>query len=150
MRARERSGDGRRRRDRGTVLMLMPAAVLVLVVLGAIAVDSAVVFMAQRNLVAAAGDASNDAGALAFRRSSLYQGGAVQLDRSAVGRTVAAVLSREGVDGAKIESVRISADGHQATVVVSRRVDLIFAPVVPGVSHSRMVRATVTVTDVDG
>ena len=41
--------------------MLMPAAVLVVVILGGIAVDSAVVFTAQRELVSAAQAAANDA-----------------------------------------------------------------------------------------
>ena len=41
--------------------MLMPAAVLVVIVLAAMAVDQSIIFMRQRSLVAAAQAAANDA-----------------------------------------------------------------------------------------
>ncbi len=47
--------------ERGSVLMLMPAAVLVVLLLGAVAVDSAVVHLRQRQAYNVAFDAANDA-----------------------------------------------------------------------------------------
>ena len=49
------------RRSRGSVLMLMPAAVLIVLLLGAIAVDSAIVYLRQRQAENIAFDAANDA-----------------------------------------------------------------------------------------
>src|SRR5690606_36454066 len=51
----------RRRGQRGSVLMLMPAAVLIVLALGSLAVDRAVVFGAQRDLINTAQAAANDA-----------------------------------------------------------------------------------------
>src|SRR3954452_750854 len=52
---------GGRRGERGSVLILVPAGVLVLMLLGAIAVDFSVAYLAKRQLEAAAGAAVNDA-----------------------------------------------------------------------------------------
>lgn len=139
----------RRRAESGTVLLLMPAAVLVVLVLGAIAVDSGVTFMAQRNLVAAAGDAANDAGSLALDDPQLLGHGNVRLRPEQVAESVRRVLHRDGIDDAIIEWVRVSPDGRSARVRVRRTVRLVFAPVVPGVSHTATVHATVEVTDRD-
>jgi len=52
------------------VLMLMPAAVLIVLLLGAIAVDSAIVYLRQRQAYNVAFDAANDAaGAASTSRS---------------------------------------------------------------------------------
>lgn len=138
----------KRHRERGTVLLLMPAAVLVLLILGAIAVDSAIGFMAQRNLVAAAGDASNDAASLALDRTQLLGGGHVRLQRDEVARSVDYVLRRDGINDATIDEVTVTADGQSARVRIHRTVHLVFAPIVPGVAHTTTVRATVEVTNV--
>lgn len=125
--------------DRGSVLMLLPAAVLVLFVLAGISVDAAVTFTQQRELVAVAGDAANDA-ANALARDALYRGGAVTLDPAEVDRTVRAVLAADGVTAAATWTV----DGTTVTVRLVREVDLIFTRAVPGVAHHRTVHATVT------
>lgn len=52
-------------RDSGSVLMLFPAAFLIILALGAIAIDSGVAFLYQRELASAAGAAANDAIAMA-------------------------------------------------------------------------------------
>ena len=53
--------------------MLMPAAVLVVIILGAIAVDQAVVFTRQRELIAAAEAAANDAAGYGIDRDAFYR-----------------------------------------------------------------------------
>ena len=55
----------RTRAERGTVLLLFPAAVFILCVLGALVVDSASATMRRRELQSAADAAANDAAALA-------------------------------------------------------------------------------------
>jgi hypothetical protein len=130
---------GHRTGERGSVLMLLPAAVLVLFVLAGISVDAAVTFTQQRQLVAAAGDAANDA-ASALARAGVYGGGEVSLDRAEVDRTVRQVLAEDGIDADAAWSV----DGTTVTLRLTRRVDLIFTRAVPGVAHERTVHATVT------
>lgn len=125
--------------ERGSVLMLLPAAVLVLFVLAGISVDAAVTFTQQRQLVATAGDAANDA-ANALARDDLYRGGDVALDPAGVDRTIARVLAEDGITADATWSVQ----GTDVTVRLSRQVDLIFTRAVPGVSHQRTVHATVT------
>ena len=78
--------------------MLVPAGVLVLVILGAIAVDSAIAFLAQRELTGAAAAAANDAAAAAISDQTFYSGqpsarpGAVEIDDEAARRVVQAAL----------------------------------------------------------
>ncbi len=55
-----------RRRERGSTLVLVPAAVLVLLILAALAIDSAVTFLGQRQLASVCFDAANDAATLAI------------------------------------------------------------------------------------
>jgi Flp pilus assembly protein TadG len=137
------------RSDRGTVLMLMPAAVLVLFVLGAIAVDSAVAFMAQRNLASAAADASNNAGDVAVDQAAVLGRGQLTLDAQAAKTEVEKVLQSDGITDATIDAVRPTPDGHGFQVVVERKVHLPFAAPIPGAPHTTTVKATVTVTDVE-
>src|SRR2546430_10938029 len=54
------------RSERGSVIMLVPAAVLVLVILAAIAVDSAIVMLASRDVNNRAAAASNDIASIAI------------------------------------------------------------------------------------
>ena len=60
--------------------MLMPAAVLVLVVLGAIAVDFSIAFLGERELANAASAAANDAAAAAVDQMVFRTTGQVVLD----------------------------------------------------------------------
>ena len=56
--------------QRGNVLLLVPAGVLVLVIFGALAVDAALAFLGQRALTDAAAAAANDAAAAASSPSA--------------------------------------------------------------------------------
>lgn len=68
------------RAEDGSALMLVPAAVLVLLVLAAIAVDTAVVLLAQRDLVNRTAAAANDVAALAADDGAFYERGQVTID----------------------------------------------------------------------
>ena len=70
--------------QRGSVLMLMPAAVLILVILSAVALDRAVVFGAQRSLVDTAQAAANNGAGGGLDIDELRSAGTVQLDPGAV------------------------------------------------------------------
>jgi Flp pilus assembly protein TadG len=141
------------------VLLLVPAAVLVLFVLGSISVDVAIAFMAQRELTGAAAAAANDAATAALSDATFYQGGpgrepgAIEIDDDAARRVAEAALTvraPRGVQEPRITVVR--APGNQVCVVVTGRVDYIFAKAVPGASRGRSVtgRAVATAVGAEG
>lgn len=120
--------------ERGSVLMLMPAAVLVLVVLGAIAVDAALVFMAQRELQNATAAAANDAAVAALSEQALYECGdltiAGQRARAVVEAAFAARIA-DTVETVGRPEVTVAADGAlQVTVAARGTVELLFTPAV--------------------
>lgn len=132
--------DGAGRDDGGSVLMLMPAAVLVVVLLGALAVDQAVVFGGQRELVTAAQRAANDAVALGVAVEDLRAEGVVRVDPARVDRAVSLALADvEGLVASSWER-----RGDVVVVRVVRRVPVVFAGAIPGVERSRQVTATAT------
>ena len=88
-----RSARSGARAERGTVLMLFPAAVLILCVLGALAVDSANATMRRRELQSSADAAANDAAALAIDTAALRAGRTV-IDPELARRVVEESLAR--------------------------------------------------------
>ncbi|QYG93694.1 hypothetical protein HC251_15525 [Iamia sp. SCSIO 61187] len=118
-------------RDRGSSLMLMPAAVLVFVVLGAFCVDFGAIHLGQRELVTAAQGAANDAAAAGFDEAAFYGGGAVTLDPVAA-RQAAEVSLADNAPGAEI--TRFSVDEAEATVEIAVTIDVetVFSKALPG------------------
>lgn len=135
----------RLRGSRGSALMLMPAAVLIMFVLGAIAVDLTALRVGQRDLQAALTDAANDAAAGALDESLLRAGGGYHIDRSAAWAIAMSVLDIRGAlrDVADGPYIVVEDDGS-VTVSASRRVPHIFGRALPGVPHHEIVRATAT------
>lgn len=121
----------------GSILMLMPAAVLILVLLGAVAVDRAVVFGAQRELVASAEAAANDGAAAGVHLEDLRNRGRLRLDPVRIDRVVRAA-ARTVED---LVAVRWDLDGTTLVVRLERRVGLVFAKGVPGAARTVVVRA---------
>jgi Flp pilus assembly protein TadG len=139
-----------RRPERGSTLLLFPAAVLIMVALAAITVDSAIGFLAQRELVNATAAAANDAATEALSDTSFYQGNRVELSASAV-EGVAVDRVRRLIDqgrhhglAVQAEAVPPSGPGCAWTVRVSAssRVDELFGRAMPGSSGEVAVRAT--------
>ena len=87
-----------RGRSRGTVLMLMPAALLIVLILGSIAVDFAVVQMRQRELYNIADAAANDACTYGIDLVYLRATGEVLLDPALVERSVGLTLAAHHLD----------------------------------------------------
>ena len=117
--------------------MLMPAAVLVIVVLGAIAVDHAVVFGVQRELISDAQDAANDAAAYGIDPSAVRSGrldyDAARVDQ-AVRRSLAAHGSKASVDW--------HVDDGRIVVRLRRAAPRIFGRALPGQDDAVTVDAT--------
>lgn len=136
--------------QRGSVLLLFPAAVLIVLVLSAITVDSAIAFLAQRELANATAAAANDAAARAVDSQAFYRDDRVELDSSAV-EAVAAERVRLAIDQTRHRDleVRVTASppataGCPWTVRVSAssRVPYVFARALPGGPDEASVRAT--------
>ncbi|NLD77677.1 MAG: hypothetical protein GX643_13525 [Acidimicrobiales bacterium] len=125
------------RSDRGSVLMLMPAAVLIVVILGAMAVDRAVVFGAQRDLIATAQAAANDAASLGVSIDHLRSDGEVEADIAAMEAAVdtAMVAAEPGT------TVSWWLEGDEVVVELARDVALVFSPGVPGAPRSQEITA---------
>lgn len=136
-----RPGRGADDGERGSALVLMPAAVLVLVVLAAICVDLTAVHLGQRDLVVAAQAAANDAVAAGFDVAAHYADGrAVHLDRAAARRAALASLATNA-PGATLDALVVDAVGARVEVRVHGAVPTIFARGVPGGPHSLAVAA---------
>lgn len=80
--------------DKGSTLLLVPSAVLVLFLLTAFVIDGAASFLAQRELADACAGAANDAAAAALDTSQLYGPGGVPGQEVDQNRAVAVTRSR--------------------------------------------------------
>lgn len=132
-----------RGRERGSSLMLMPAAVLVFVVLGAFCVDFAAIHLGQRELVTAGQGAANDAAAAGFDEGAFYAAGAVTLDEGAA-RAAAAQSLAANAPGARIEAFSVDVDEATVAISVSLPVETVFAKALPGGPDTVRVTATAT------
>jgi len=135
---------------RGSVLLLFPAAVLIVIVLAAITVDSAIAFLGQREVANAVVGAANDAAGAGVGNRAFYEGGNVELDpvavqQLAVDRVTAALDSDRFRDLAVDVSVGPPVTPGcppEVRVRASARVETLFAAAVPGGPADREVHAT--------
>ncbi|MEE9416608.1 MAG: pilus assembly protein TadG-related protein [Acidimicrobiales bacterium] len=111
--------------DRGTVLVFMPAAVLILMILGALAVDFTAVHLRQRELENAADAAANDAAAAAVDSPGLRDDGEVLIDRQLAASVIVASVGARNLDDATIDGANIV--DNEITVSLSMHVEYIFA-----------------------
>lgn len=104
--------------------MLMPAAVLIVLLLGAIAVDSAIVYLGQRQAYDVAFDAANDAAGAGFDLEAVRSSGDIVYDPDRVEAIAAQAVSSAGIDGLELVSAR--PDGAGVVVTVRRTVEHLF------------------------
>ena len=139
--------------QRGSVLLLFPVAVLAVLVLAAVAVDSAVAFLGEREVAAAVAAAANDSATEAMSEDAFYARGTVELDEGEVAR-VAEARVRTSLDPARHRGLAVRAwvvrpsGGCEWSLRVeaSARVDYVFAGVVPGAARDVEVAAGATST----
>ena len=145
----ERSGHDRGG-ERGSSLLLFPAGILIVLVLAAIAVDTSIAFMGQRELANAAAAAANDAAGRAVDNATFYEQDRIELDPATV-ESVAVAEVRAAVDqtrhaGLDVHTVASppTAPGCPWTVRVtaSSRVSYVFAKAIPGGPHEADVHAS--------
>ena len=109
---------------RGSVLMLMPAAVVIVLLLGALAVDSAIVYLRQRQAYNVAFDAANDAAGAGFDLDAARRDGEIVYDPERV-----EAIAREAVTAAGLDDVRLVSarpDGTGVVVAVEVVVEHLF------------------------
>ncbi len=82
--------------------MLMPAAVLIVLLLGAIAVDSAIVYLGQRQAYNVAFDAANDAAGAGFDADIARETGEIVFDPARI-----ETLAADAVEAAAISDLRL-------------------------------------------
>ena len=136
--------------ERGSALLLFPAAVLIVLALSAITVDSSIAFLAQRELANATAAAANDAASEAVDGEAFYQGDRIMLDPAAV-EAVAVERVRLALDESRHRALAVQAVASPprgpgcpwtVRVTASSRVSYIFAKAVPGGPDEASVRAT--------
>lgn len=137
----------RRRDDTGSALMLMPAGVLVLLLLASLALDTAVVWLGQRELANAAAAAANDVAAIAIDETTFYADGTVRIDArraDAIAHSHARAAHDTPLGEVRIDRLQVS--GTRVEVTLSATV----APIIglPWRDRGRQVRASAVATAV--
>ncbi len=117
--------------DRGSALMLMPAAILIVLVLAAITVDTAVVHLARRDLLHAADAAANDAVTYGLDEDRLRRGEGYRLDPRRVHAAVLGALESRGLLDRLAAPPIITTAGLEVSVALRLRVDYVFAKALP-------------------
>lgn len=138
------------RRDHGSVLMLVPAGVLVVFVLAAISVDLSMLFLRQRQASSVAVDVANDLASAAFDQATYRATGAFELDperADRLGREYVGIsdLADHVVD---MDVTVVAPDTVEVRLVL--RVDYIFARAIPGAADGTTVTARATAVAAPG
>lgn len=134
-------------RERGSILALMPAAALVFVVLGSLAVDSAVAYLGEREVSNVASSVANDAATEGLDLERYYATGELVLLPERVQAVADAASAREA-DGHLLD-LRIDVellDADRVLVRVRARVRSLFARALPNGLDERDVGATAEAT----
>ncbi len=135
-------------RARGTVLLMFPAAVMIMLVLGAIVLDVGLSQVRARELQAVADSAANDTLA-ALDIAALRDGRPPSLDPARARVIVAQAVAAGPLPKATIQAVDIGNDAAGRITVdvrLSLRVELVIAPALPGDIRSTTITRTGRVT----
>lgn len=126
--------------------MLLPAGVLILVVLGAFAVDAAVVFLGEREVANLAAGIANDVAGAALDRPGFAGAGDVVLDPARAEEVVDLALAAyrpDYLEQLAPVAVTFPAD-DTVSVTIAARVGYLFAAALPGGADGLDVQATAT------
>jgi hypothetical protein len=135
--------------ERGSVLVLVPAGFLVLILLGAMAVDAAVAFLGQRQLADTTAGAANDAATAALANAAFYGSGNLAVDPSAAAAVVCRSFLAQGNGELHDVTLFIAVDGPVIRVRAHAQVDAVFGRIVPGFGR-RAVSAEATAAATTG
>ncbi len=136
------------RSERGTVLLMFPAAMLIMVVLGAIVIDVGLSQVRGRELEAVAASAANDAlGSLDVQQ--LRTDGTIRLDQPRAVAIARAAVAAGPLPEAVVTDVVITSDPlgrPEIAVTLELEVALVIAPALPGDLEVTTIRRTASVT----
>lgn len=141
----------RLRSDGGSSLLLFPAAVMIVLVLGAIAVDLSVVHLAKRQVLDLAASAANDAVTAGLDQTTFRTTGDYVIDpglaADAVERSVAA---NDPTGRTTIVAVTVGPGPDQVTVELAAPADPVFASALPNSPGPAQVTGRATATALGG
>lgn len=123
------------RRERGSVLLLVPAGVLIVLVLACIAVDYGVAFLGEREVASLATAAANNAATAAVDEDHLRETGEFRLDPSRVDEVVEATIAASSTKaelGAPVVEIVDVGGEPGVRVRLTGHVDYVFSPAFPG------------------
>lgn len=124
--------------------MLMPAGVLVVLLLGAIAFDLSLVFLRQRQASSVAADVANDLASLALDVPTFRETGEYELDPDRADSLGRSLLDASDLAD-ELTAATITVDGlDTVTVRVTVEVGYVFAKAVPGAADGTTVTASAT------
>jgi hypothetical protein len=135
--------------------MLMPAGVLIVLVLGAIAADLSLVHNGKRTLIAAANSAANDAVTAGLDVDALRRtGGRYTVDPTRARRSVDRALAAQASPTRRYTVVAVAVDTDpdgrpRVSVTLRGDIDLLFARALPGLDTA-LVEATGTAIAQEG
>lgn len=134
-----------KRRDRGTVLMLMPAAVLVLFMLGGIAFDYGHLFLAKRELSSLAEAAANDAVTHGVDQAAVRRGDGYVLDPALVVDSVNAAVADHSPALHLLGDPQVEfLSPTEVRVTITASIEYVFTRVARGAKDSEVVTVTAT------
>ena len=126
--------------------MLMPAGVLVVLLLGAIAFDLSLVFLRQRQASSLAVDIANDLATAALDEERFREDGTYVLDPGSADQMGLALVRASDL-AAEVVGVEVTVLGPDAVeVAVVVDVDYVFAKAIPGGSDGTTVSASAVAT----
>ena len=129
--------DRTRTSDRGTVLLMFPAALMVMVILGAIVIDVGYTAIRGRELRAVAASAANDSLA-ALDIAVLRATGDVVIDEGTAHRIVAQAIALGPLPDAQIVGIEIN--GFEIAVTLRLEIDLVMAPALGDLNRVTLIR----------
>jgi hypothetical protein len=127
------------------VLALIPAVFLVLILFGALTVDSAVVYLGQRHALVAA---ANDSVGAAVDDGAFYQQGRIVLDPAKVAFVACASVLAQHMSDVHGLKLWVSTGGRSVRLQATADVDAVFGRAIPGFGQ-RPVRAVAVATLAD-
>lgn len=137
-------------RTRGSVLMLMPAGLLVVLLLGAVSFDLSLLFLRQRQASSTAADIANDLASAAIDEARFRATGAFVL-RQERAESLGLALAASSDLGDAIRRVDVEVVGDDAVrVTIVADVEYVFAKAIPGASGGTTVEATATAVAASG
>lgn len=134
------------KRDRGTVLLLFPAAFMIMIILGAIVIDVSLSHVRARELEAVASSAANDALA-ALDVEALRTDGEVRFDLTRAEQIVRDAVANGARPDAVVLAVGVDrnrAGEPQLTVTLQLEVDFVMAAALPAGLDSTVITRTRT------